>query len=190
MFTSLSHDMRTPLNSITNSFHLIGYTIEDMKKKIAKFEALENTCNPYYPKLEKYIKVGEISSYLLQNLVEDILDLAKFNANIFKLNIIQFKLGTLLNEINFLFAFQWNEKGLKFRIVWDVDLANANFESDLKRIKQVLINLISNSIKFTEKGGITLKVSKFEDNNKIFLEFKVKDTGVGINKDDFPKLFK
>ena len=190
MFTSLSHDMRTPLNAITNSLQLIGFTVEDMRKKLSKLEEANRVCSQLYPRFERFIMIGDISSCLLLNLVEDILDLAKFSANMFKLNINPFKLDTLLNEIDSLFDFQWTERRLRFRILWDQDLANSTFESDAKRIKQVLINLVSNSIKFTEKGEITIKVSKFEDNNKLFLKFKVRDTGVGINNNDFSKLFK
>ena len=97
---------------------------------------------------------------------------------------------SLLSEIDFLFEFQWTERKLAFKIIWDQDLANLYFESDAKRIKQVLINLVSNSIKFTERGRITITVSKIEANNELFLKFKVKDTGIGINQNDMPKLFR
>ena len=108
----------------------------------------------------------------------------------FKLNISSFKLSALLDEINFLFEFQWIERRISFKIVWDPDIIDWFFESDSKRIKQVIINLVSNSIKFTEKGGIIIRVSRFKTNNEIFLKFKVKDTGIGINQSDIPKLFK
>ena len=108
----------------------------------------------------------------------------------FKLNISSFKLSALLDEINFLFEFQWIERRISFKIVWDPDIIDWFFESDSKRIKQVIINLVSNSIKFTERGGIIIRVSRFKTNNEIFLKFKVKDTGIGINQNDIPKLFK
>ena len=78
MFTSLSHDMRTPLNAITNSLQLIGITIEEIENKISKIKDIENIIKPLFLRIERYIKVGDISSWLLLNLVEDILDLAKF----------------------------------------------------------------------------------------------------------------
>ena len=62
--------------------------------------------------------------------------------------------------------------------------------SDNKRIKQVLINLISNSFKFTERGRIEIKIGEFKRNGDDFLKFEVSDTGVGISKQDIPKLFK
>ena len=190
MFTSLSHDMRTPLNAITNSLQLIGFTIEEMKRKTSKFKDIDETLKPLYPRFERYIKIGDISSCLLLNLVEDILDLAKINAKMFKLNINPFKLGILLDEINHIFRFQWVERNLDFRIICNPALFEYSFVSDDKRIKQVLINLASNSIKFTERGVISISVSQFDSNGDHFLKFKVRDTGIGISKNDIPKLFK
>ena len=190
MFTSLSHDMRTPLNAITNSYQLIGFTVEEMRNRLSKHQNIDESLKDLYPRYERYIKIGDISSCLLLNLVEDILDLAKFNAKMFKLNIESFKLGSLLEEISFLFKFQWDEKNIDFRIIWDPVLLNSTFESDAKRIKQVLINLASNSIKFTQKGEISISVSTFEVNGENFIKFQIKDTGMGINKNDIPKLFK
>ena len=107
-------------------------------------------------------------------------------------NLIQnpFILQNIIEEIRFLFEFQWVEKGLQFKIIWDEILAEESIVSDSKRIKQVLINLLSNSIKFTEAGTICVKINKFKRNNTSFLKFIVKDTGVGINQIEIPMLFK
>ena len=69
-------------------------------------------------------------------------------------------------------------------------MAERNILSDNKRIKQVLINLISNSFKFTERGRIEIKIGEFKRNGDDFLKFEVSDTGVGISKQDIPRLFK
>ena len=161
-----------------------------MKDKIAHMQKASTLCQPLFVRFERFIKIGEISSLLLLNLIEDILDLAKFRAKMFKLVMSEFKLTSLLTEIDFLFGFQWVERNLQFKIVWNSDLADTTFVADHKRIKQVLINLISNSVKFTERGSITVIVSKFESENELYLEFTVKDTGVGINQNDIPKLFR
>ena len=132
-----------------------------MKDKIAHIQKASALCQPLFVKFERFIHIGQISSFLLLNLIEDILDMAKFKANMFKLIMSEFKLSSLLTEIDFLFCFQWIERNLKFKIVWDPDLANTTFVSDSKRISQVLINLISNSVKFTEKRlhhGHSIKV--------------------------------
>ena len=190
MFTSLSHDMRTPLNAITNSLQLSSLIVEEMKKKIVKFNEANAACQSFFTRFERFIQIGQISSWLLLNLIEDILDMAKFKAKMFKLIMSEFKLSSLLTEVDFLFGFQWVERNLRFKIVWDPDLAKTTFIADSKRIKQVLINLISNSVKFTERGSITVTVSKLEFEDELYLEFAVKDTGVGISQNDITKLFK
>ena len=116
--------------------------------------------------------------------------MAKFNANTFKLNIESFSLESVLKEIEYIFGFQWSEKRLEFKIIWDRDISQGIYNSDSKRLKQVFINLVSNSLKFTERGGITIRVSKFVNHGDTYLKFKVMDTGVGINKKDIPSLFK
>ena len=122
-------------------------------------------------------------------LVDDILDLAKFDSNRFLLNISKFKLREVIEEINYIFKFQWDEKHLAFNILWDPEVVDSYFCSDSKRIKQVLINLISNSFKFTENGGIRIEISDYVHHRKKYLKFSVTDTGIGIHKDDIPKLF-
>ena len=124
------------------------------------------------------------------NLVDDILDMSKFNANTFQLNINQFRLGDLLKDIDYIFGFQWAEKHIDFKIDCSTADTESIFRSDSKRIKQVLINLISNSFKFTERGKIKVKVGKYERKKEWYLKFVVSDTGVGISKQDIPKLFK
>ena len=135
-------------------------------------------------------KIGQISSWLLLNLVEDILDMAKFTAKTFQLTIEQFKLETVLNEIEYIFGFQWAEKRLGFKIDLEPSIANIVYNSDVKRLKRVLINLLSNSLKFTETGDIVVKVRKCLVDRQTFIKFNVIDTGVGISKHDIPKLFK
>ena len=122
-------------------------------------------------------------------LVDDILDLAKFDSNRFLLNISKFKINEIIEEISYIFKFQWEEKHLKFNIFWDPELANTEFCSDSKRIKQVLINLISNSFKFTESGGIRIEIIDYIHRQKKYLKFLITDTGIGISKEDIAKLF-
>ena len=117
MFASISHELRTPLNAFINSLQLIGITIADMKRRLSKFPEVATGVEQYYPKLDRFFKVGEISSKLLMILVEDILDMIKFSVNMFTLNLEWFCLKDMLIEINDIFAFQWEEKHLKFIIV-------------------------------------------------------------------------
>ena len=190
MFSSVSHELRTPLNAFVNSQQLIGFTLADLKKRLAKEPEITDKIKPLYPKFEKYLKVGEVSSKLLMILVEDILDFIKFSTNTFSLNIEWFCLKDLLKEIEFIYAFQWEEKHLQFFIEWDQDTESIMFRSDMKRVKQVLVNLLSNSYKFTEIGTIKVCVNLRHKENHTYLQFSVEDTGIGIKEENIPKLFK
>ena len=106
MFASLSHELRTPLNAFTNSLYLVRLTFDEIKVQIDKSKEITRRIEPLQSRLYKFIKIGEVSSCLLMNLVDDILDLSKFDANTFQLNINQFKLGDLLKDIDYIFGFQ------------------------------------------------------------------------------------
>ena len=124
------------------------------------------------------------------NLVDDILDMSKFEAKTFQLNLEKFSLCDVFKDIDYIFGFQWEEKNIKFSINCHSSISEKLIFSDQKRIKQVLINLVSNSFKFTERGGIKIKVTEFKRHDEEFLKFEVSDTGVGISQKDIPKLFK
>ena len=97
-----------------------------------------------------------------------------------------FKLKLLFKKLNIFFGFQWIHKGLEFKVDVNKELLNSSFYSDIGRIKQIIMNLISNAFKFTPSGGITFSIAllnKFDESNFErcnCLGFKVTDTGVGI----------
>ena len=190
MFASLSHELRTPLNAFSNSLCLVQLTFDEIKSQIDKYPKIANKIESLYPRIYKFIKIGEVSSWLLMNLVDDILDMSKFEAKTFQLNIEKFNLYNLLKDIDYIFGFQWAEKNIEFSINCHSSVSEKLIFSDQKRIKQILINLISNSFKFTERGGIKIKVTEFSRYDHEFLKFEVSDTGVGISQQDIPKLFK
>ena len=190
MFASASHEFRTPLNAFMNSLTLIDITIGNLKEKVARIKDAKQVCEPFYPTLDKMITIGKISSKLLMNLVEDILDLAKFDANRFELNIGKFKLKEIVDEVNSMFMFQCQERKIDFKVRLRNSIYEKEYNSDAKRIKQILINLISNSLKFTMEGNIVLSIKENIRNNKCYLEFRVEDTGIGIKHEDIGKLFK
>ena len=106
MFASLSHELRTPLNAFSNSLYLVQFTFDEVKTKFEKYPEVSHQIEPMYPRLHKYLKIGEVSSCLLMNLVDDILDMSKFDAKTFQLNINEFKLSDLLKDIDYIFGFQ------------------------------------------------------------------------------------
>ena len=139
--------------------------------------------------LEKMLKIADVSSMQLSWLVEDILDLAKFDANKFQFNISDFYLKDIVEAIDYMFKFQCNEKGLDFNIVWDQRILDQKLRSDPMRIKQVLINLVSNSLKFTQEGRINVTVGFVYVLDIRLIVFEVCDTGIGISKEDQEHLF-
>ena len=201
MFSSLSHEFRTPLNSFANSLLLIRSAIDQMKCLTNKDEV------PHIPKLDtlhiqvdKFLKIGLVSSKILELLVEDIMDFAKIEAGTFSLNTSYFKIGELTTKVEDIFMHQCLQKRVEFAIEWNADVANTWFNSDCGRILQVLMNLISNSVKFTNQGQILVSIileekkslnessKEFEDDR--FMRITVSDTGVGIWKEDKEHLFK
>ena len=128
----------------------------------------------------------------MASLTEDILDFAKIEADMFNLNEKPFEIGVLINEIEFIFENQWKQKGIWLRVEWDERLRRMMFDSDADRIRQILMNLISNSYKFTNLGGITIAIALIQnnrENNSRFLKIKVTDTGIGISEDEKNGLF-
>ena len=127
------------------------------------------------------------------SLTEDIMDFAKIEVGYFTLNEKPFKIATLIEEICFIFDYQWKQKGLYLRVEWDERTREIMFNSDIDRIKQILMNLISNAYKFTNEGGITLEI-EVQQSREIFLESRylcitVSDTGLGISESDKKGLF-
>ena len=189
MFASVSHEFRTPLNAFMNSLQIVELTINDMKRELRNCPEIEDKIEHNYPRLDKMIKIGNISSKLLLNLVEDILDLAKFSAGKFELNISEFKVQEVIQEIDYIFAFQCQEKHLNFVIDASPLILDSTFRSDTRRIKQILINLVSNSLKFTQRGGITIKINSMFRRGSNYLKFEVIDSGIGIAQEDLKRLF-
>ena len=200
MFSSITHEFRTPINAFSNSMSLIEINYcnlineinnkvwEDVRHKLISKRVEEIN--------DKLFRTWKVSTTSLMWLVEDILDLAKIEAGTFKLNEQLFNIKSLVQDIQFVFEFQWAQKGIYFKVEVEDNLLNSEFCSDIGRIKQVLNNLISNAYKFTIQGGITLRI--FENvyfdaglfERRKSLKFEVSDTGVGIPEKDIPKLFK
>ncbi|CAI2365961.1 unnamed protein product [Moneuplotes crassus] len=195
MFTSASHEFRTPLNSITNSFDIV----------FGSFKTIEKIGHPYFSQLQgrnkivfdesfqelsKFVKIGKNSSMLLLTLVEDVLNLAKMEAGTFTILKELFSIQEILEEIQDIFTMQCEHKGLKFLLDAPPDIKNMLIHSDKARLKQIILNLVSNSYKFTFRGYIKIECKIVEKLEKLFVQFKVRDTGMGISEEQQEKLFK
>jgi PAS domain S-box-containing protein len=168
---NMSHEIRTPLNSV------IGFT--DLLKK-----------TPLSIVQQQYVNSANISGHTLLGIINDILDFSKIEAGMLELDIIKSDMVQLFEESIDIVKFVAAEKDIE--ILLDVDLSMPRFANvDTIRFKQILANLLSNAIKFTLKGEVELKVRyKALDGDQGKLSVSVRDTGIGINKEQRTKLFK
>jgi PAS domain S-box-containing protein len=169
---TISHEIRTPLNAI------IGYTNLLQKTKLDK-------------KQQDYNQKINVSGELLLNLVNDILDLTKMDAKKLILNNEPFNLSEVINLVCEVIRFKAKEKGLNFTIEIEEGLPKT-LNGDELRLSQILLNILSNAIKFTHQGDISIKV--FQENlanrDEVIILFSIKDTGIGISFENQEKLFK
>ena len=163
----MSHELRTPLNAI------LGFA--SLLKKSKNINEQE----------KKNLDVIKKSGNHLLNIINEILELSKIEAGKIELVPKTFQLHELIKDIESMFAFRCESKSLNFNLNLDQNLPNL-IKLDEQRLRQILINLLGNSLKFTKQGDISLNV--YEQNKKLF--FEVKDTGIGIDKDDIKKIFK
>ncbi|MBT4639508.1 MAG: PAS domain S-box protein [Deltaproteobacteria bacterium] len=169
---NMSHEIRTPLNSIIGFSNLLDSQMVDTIQK-------------------SYLNSIQTSGNSLLNLINDILDLSKIEAGGLDINYESVDLSKIYDEIKQIFRHKIEEKNLEFLIEIDPDFPTALL-LDETRIRQVLLNLTGNAIKFTERGNITLAAQKVEDPNKperIQLWLIVKDTGIGIPEDQKEEIF-
>lgn len=163
---NMSHEIRTPMNSIISMTYLI-------KKNI--------TTQP----LLHYIEIIESASNNLLSLLNDILDLSKIEAKKLNINSGDFNLIEVLDSVNNIIKIKADEKGLAFEIIYDKS-DSLNVCGDSLRLMQVLTNLASNAIKFTNSGYVKIYVDKVSD--KLF-RFSVCDSGIGLSENQIDKLF-
>ncbi len=167
---NMSHEIRTPLNGIIALTNLLS------KTKLNKTQ-------------KEMLEVIDGSSDTLLALLNDILDLARVESGRLEIDNTEFNLAEALKTSTALFAAKAQEKGLEF--VCDIDhAADENYLGDPNRIKQIISNLVSNSIKFTKNGKVELDAKIIEaDNENMMWEFVVQDTGIGIAPEKITKLF-
>lgn len=166
----MSHELRTPLNGV------IGFT-----RQLYKTPLNENQVD--------YLDTIELSANSLLNIISDILDFSKLEAGAMELEKIHFQLRDTVNEVLTLLAPSAHEKSLELSI-YIQDKVPENLIGDPTRFKQILINLISNAIKFTESGSITIDIEcRLFDIKHTSLLVAIKDTGHGISTDKQDSLF-
>lgn len=167
---SMSHELRTPLNVIMGMAQLL----------------LRGNMDPKHSRLVESI---QRSSKVLLSLIEDVLDLSKIEAGKISFDSKPFDMDQLTADVVQSFESEANKKNIKLRRDFRVK-PNVPLIGDEVRIKQVIINLIGNAIKFTEKGSVEFSIAlQSKGLNKSTIYFEVKDSGIGIPEEAYPKIF-
>ncbi|HLO59789.1 MAG TPA: ATP-binding protein [Bacteroidales bacterium] len=168
--SNMSHEIRTPMNSI------IGFTKVMLKTTLTA-------------KQKEYLTAIKMSGDVLTVLINDILDLAKVDAGKMVFEKKPFNLALSISAMIHLFEPKIHEKNLKLIRKYDIKIPKV-LVGDSVRLHQILINLVSNAVKFTNKGKIVVEVQLLkEDESSVSVEFTVTDTGIGITADKIENIF-
>lgn len=167
---NMSHEIRTPINAI------VGFNEMNLREQVS-------------PEVEENSENIKRASRTLLSLVNDVLDLSKIESGKMEIVPRQYEVGSMLSELVNIIWIRAHEKNLEFKLDISPEIPSMLYGDDI-RVKQVLTNLLTNAVKYTQKGSVTLHV-KTEPSEGRRLRFicSVADTGVGIRKEDIPYLF-
>ncbi|MDR3478328.1 MAG: PAS domain S-box protein [Gammaproteobacteria bacterium] len=168
---SMSHELRTPLNSI------IGFTGILLMGLPGALTTDQN----------KHLKIVQHSAKHLLAMINDLLDIAKIEANKVNLNTESFFITEIISEVLASLKSQADEKSLL--LINNTPDTKVLINTDKRILSQILINVVTNAIKYTEKGGVYITVGECIENNKSFIAINVKDTGIGISPESTDTIF-
>jgi len=168
--SNMSHEIRTPLQSI------IGYT-----ELVQREEDTQNQ--------RKFLGVVHQSSLHLLHIVNEILDFNRINSDKFVITCKPFNLLSVVEQVVDIIAIQAQRKNLVFEKNIELPDQSRIVYGDPFRLKQILLNLLNNAVKFTNAGSVGLKISEVYGEDKVHYTFEVRDTGIGISKSDQDRIF-
>jgi two-component system sensor histidine kinase RpfC len=167
---NMSHEMRTPLNGILGTLELLMGT-------------------PVDPEQKEFLKTAKSSANVLLALISDVLDISKIEDGKVSIHVEEMDLHAFIKTLSSTMAQQIKEKGLSFRVMVSSSIPFL-LKGDDARIRQVVTNLLSNATKFTEKGGVCLRVLKeAEEEDTVTVRFEVSDTGIGMTEEARSRIF-
>lgn len=167
---NMSHEIRTPINAVLGMNELIAR--ESTESQIQSYSA----------------NIADAGNSLL-SLINDILDFSKIEAGKMEITPANYELAVLIREVHNIMSIRFVDKGLDFKIQCNLDIPNLLYGDEV-RIRQIIINLLNNAVKYTDKGSVTLDINyEKNSNDSIVLILSSIDTGVGIKEDDLATLF-
>ena len=164
--SDMSHDIRTPMNAIIGLINLLEKDLEDKER------------------FQRHLKDLKLSSEHLLELINNVLDMSRIESGKTELDLEEFNIRTLLEEVNSVYRTQAAQKGLL--VEEEIGVPEKCYEGDPVRVKKVLLNLLSNAVKYTPEGGsvhLSTKSLGIAANGYETLEFKIEDNGYGMSKE-------
>lgn len=171
-FTNLSHELRTPIHIIYSSLQLLN----SQKEVLSKDEFIES--------FDRYENIMKVNSLRLLKLVNDIIDISKLDTGVVKLNKGTYNIISLVENISMSVVPYMKVKNIEF--IFDTNEEERFIECDQEKIERIVLNLISNAIKFTHENG---EIKVFVEVNKEYVNISVKDNGIGIVKEKCEEIF-
>lgn len=165
----MSHEIRTPINAVLGMNTMILRETKDLQIK------------------EYALDIQNAGQSLLA-LINDILDFSKIESGKLEIICVEYDMSSMIHDISNMIISKVRDKNLAFHIHVDEKLPSKLLGDDV-RIRQILVNLLNNAVKYTHEGSVSLYISGTQSDGKILLDFSVEDTGIGIKEEDISKLF-
>lgn len=167
----MSHEIRTPINAVLGMNEMILRETKDQT-------------------IKEYAKDVEGAANSLLSIINDILDITKIEAGKITIIPVEYDFSSIVHDVTNMISFKARAKSLEFKVCINENIPNRLLGDDI-RIRQVLVNILNNAVKYTHEGTVTLEIELLpsEEENTAELLFAIRDTGIGIKEEDIPKLY-